>query len=303
VIRVTRQRASEVAALLRDAARAEIMPRFRRLAPEAVRAKSGPLDLVTEADEAAERVIAAGLEKLFPGCLVVGEEATAADPTLLDRLADADCAIVVDPVDGTANFAAGVPLFGCMAALFLRGECIAAWIHDPLGDDTALALRGEGAWIEDAEGRGRGALSVAAPVPVGRMVGAVSWGWMKEPLRSRVPSRLPLLAASLNFRCAAHEYRLAAGGHAHLLVYNKLMPWDHAPGWLIHAEAGGHAARFDGQPYDPARHRDGGLICAPDRASWQEAHAALIEPDAHAPSRDGSHAPSRDGSHAPSRDG
>jgi fructose-1,6-bisphosphatase/inositol monophosphatase family enzyme len=273
---MTRSEASEVAALLRAAARAEVMPRFRRLAPEAVRAKSGPLDLVTEADEAAERVITAGLARLFPGVLVVGEEATAADPALLDRLAGAETAIVVDPVDGTANFAAGVPLFGCMAALFCRGVCLGAWIHDPLGDDTAIALRGQGAWIEDAEGQDRGALRVAAPVPLSRMVAAVSWGWMKEPLRSRVPSRLPRLAATLNYRCAAHEYRLAAGGHAHLLVYNKLMPWDHAPGWLIHAEAGGYAAQFDGQPYDPARHRDGGLICAPDRASWQAARDALL---------------------------
>jgi fructose-1,6-bisphosphatase/inositol monophosphatase family enzyme len=278
-MRITRSLASEVAILLRTAALAEIMPRFRRLAPDAVRAKPGPLDLVTEADEAAERAIATGLQRLFPGCVVVGEEGTAADPSLLDKLAGAECAIVVDPVDGTANFAAGVPLFGCMAALFLEGEAVAGWIHDPLGDDTAIALRGEGAWIEDAEGHSHGNLAVAAPVPVSAMVGAVSWGWMQEPLRSRVPSRLPRLAASLNYRCAAHEYRLAAGGHAHLLVYNKLMPWDHAAGWLIHAEAGGHSAQFDGKPYDPARHRSGGLLCAPDRASWEDARAALLGED------------------------
>ena len=275
-MRITHALASEVAALLRDAARAEIMPRFRRLAPDAVRAKSGPLDLVTEADEAAERLIEAGLGRIFPGCVVVGEEATAADPSRLDALASADLALVVDPVDGTANFAAGVPLFGCMAALFVKGECVAGWIHDPLGDDTAIALRGEGAWVEDAAGRDHGALRVADPVPVARMIGAVSWGWMPEPLRSRVPARLPRLAATLNFRCAAHEYRLVAGGHAHLLVYNKLMPWDHAPGWLIHREAGGYAAQFDGGAYDPARHRAGGLICAPDRASWDAAREALL---------------------------
>ena len=275
-MRVTRSQASEVAALLRAAALAEIMPRFRRLAPDAVRAKSGPLDLVTEADEAAERVITADLTRLFPGCVVVGEEATAADATLLDRLSEAEVAFVVDPVDGTANFAAGVPLFGCMAAMFLNGECVAGWIHDPLGDDTAIGLRGEGAWVEDRDGRTHGALRVAASVPVSAMVGAVSWGWMPEPLRSRVPGRLPRLAAVVNYRCAAHEYRLAAGGHAHLLVYNKLMPWDHAPGWLIHAEAGGYSAQFDGSPYVPARARTGGLICAPDRAGWEEARAALI---------------------------
>jgi fructose-1,6-bisphosphatase/inositol monophosphatase family enzyme len=272
------KQASAVAALLRNAAQREIMPRFRRLAPDAVRAKSGPLDLVTEADEAAERLIERDLARMFPGCAVVGEEATATDAALLTRLAAADLAFVVDPVDGTQNFAAGVPLFGCMAAAFVQGEVVAAWIHDPLGDDTAIALRGEGAWVEDAQGARHGALRVAAAAPLRRMVGAVSWGFMAEPMKSRVVGRLPRLAGTLNFRCAAHEYRLVAGGHAHLLVYNRLMPWDHAPGWLLHREAGGHAARFDGSAYEASHHLSGGLLCAPDRASWEEARAALLDP-------------------------
>lgn len=274
-MRIGAARAAEVADLLREAARREIMPRFRRLAPEAVRAKSGPLDLVTAADEGAERVIAAGLAEMFPGALIVGEEATAADPELLTRLGEAELAFVVDPVDGTANFAAGVPLFGCMAAAILKGETVAAWIHDPLGDDTAIALRGEGAWIEDAAGTRRTDLRVAAPVEVGRMVGAVSWTYLPEPRRSLVAARLTRLAAVVGYRCAAHEYRLAAGGHAHVLLYNRLMPWDHAAGVLIHREAGGYAARFDGSAYAATLH-SGGLICAPDAASWQALHEALL---------------------------
>lgn len=267
-------RASEVAALLRAAARVEVLPRFRRLGAGALRVKSGPLDLVTDADEAAERHIAAGLRALFPGCLVVGEEASAADPALLGQLGAADLAFVVDPVDGTANFAAGLPLFGCMAAAVVRGEVVAAWIHDPLGDDTAMALRGEGAWVETPGGERRD-LRVAAPVPVARMVGAVSWGFLPEPLKSRVTARLPRLAAAVGLRCAAHEYRLAAGGHAHALLYNRMLPWDHAPGWLLHREAGGYSARFDGAPYSPLVHA-GGLIVAPDRGSWEALREALL---------------------------
>jgi fructose-1,6-bisphosphatase/inositol monophosphatase family enzyme len=271
-----RQTATAVAELLRNAARAEIMPRFRRLAAGAVRSKTGPLDLVTDADEEAERVIAAGLAARFPGCLVVGEEGVAADPGLLGRLADADLAFVVDPVDGTANFAAGLPLFGCMAAAVLRGEVVAGWIHDPLGDDTAIALRGEGAWIEAPDGR-QTPLRVAAPRPLERMVGDLSWTYLPEPLRSRVASRLPRLAGAVGLRCAAHAYRQVAGGHLQLLLFNRLMPWDHAAGWLLHREAGGYAAGFDGQPYSPLRH-GGGLICAPDEASWKEARAELLDP-------------------------
>ncbi|MCB4821660.1 inositol monophosphatase family protein [Roseicella aerolata] len=273
-MRLDHRALADVAALLREAARAEILPRFRRLAQGEVRTKTGPLDLVTDADEAAERVIEAGLAARFPGCLVVGEEGTAADPALLGRLAGAELAFVVDPVDGTANFAAGLPLFGTMAAAIVRGEIVAAWIHDPLGDDTAVALRGEGAWIEAPDGH-RHDLRVAAPVPVEQMVGSISWSYLAEPLRSQVTTRLSRLRAVVGFRCAAHEYRLVAGGHAHALLYNRLMPWDHAPGWLLHREAGGYAARFDGSAYGPLV-TGGGMIVAPDRTSWEALRAALL---------------------------
>jgi fructose-1,6-bisphosphatase/inositol monophosphatase family enzyme len=58
-------------------------------------------------------------------------------------------------------------------------------------------------------------------------------------------------------------------------MYHRLLPWDHAPGWLLHQEAGGYSAQFDGTDYTPAR-TDGGLICAPDRAAWEAVHAALL---------------------------
>jgi fructose-1,6-bisphosphatase/inositol monophosphatase family enzyme len=164
-----------------------------------------------------------------------------------------------------------------MAAAVSGGEVVAAWIHDPLGDDTAIALRGQGAWLADGQGRHMADLRVAAPVPVDRMVAAVSWTYLPEPLRGRVTARLPRLAATVGYRCSAHEYRLTAGGHAHAQLYNRLMPWDHLPGWLIHREAGGYSARFDGSAYLPT-HRDGGLICAPDRASWEALRHALLDP-------------------------
>lgn len=266
--------ARRVAGLLRDAVRAEVLPRFRNLAPGAIRTKSGSLDLVTDADESAERVIREGLARLFPGCLVVGEEGVAEDPALLSRLAEDGLAFVVDPVDGTSNFAAGVPLFGCMAAAIVKGEVVGGWIFEPFADDCAIALAGQGAWMETPAGAKR-ALQVAPPGPVGQMVGAISWGYLTEPLRSTIGANMPKLAAGLGYRCSAHEYRLVASGGAHLLLYNKMMPWDHAPGVIIHREAGGFAARFDGAPYSPRVHT-GGLIAAPDEASWAEARAALF---------------------------
>jgi fructose-1,6-bisphosphatase/inositol monophosphatase family enzyme len=269
--------ASELAALggvLRYAARAEIMPRFRNLGVGGVREKTGPLDLVTEADEAAERVITVWLAARFPGAVVVGEEATAADPSRLGLLADAELAFVVDPVDGTANFAAGLPLFGVMAAAIIHGEVVAAAIHDPVGCDTAFALRGEGAWIEDVSGR-RSDLRVALSAPADQMTGNVSWRFLPEPQRATVCANLPRIGGSWDYRCAAHEYRMAAAGHCHFLFFNRLMPWDHAPGWLLHHEAGGYSAQLDGSAYTPMV-TDGGLICAPDRQSWQAVRDALL---------------------------
>ena len=264
-----------VAEILRDAGRAEIMPRFRNLAEGAVKLKTGPLDLVTEADEAAERKITAALYRAFPGCLVIGEEAASANPAILDTLMDADLAFVVDPVDGTANFAAALALFGVMAAVFRRGEIVGAAIHDPVGDDSALALRGEGAWIETHDGKRRD-LRVAASVPTAALSGNVSWRFLPEPMRSRVCARLGRVAAAWDYRCSAHVYRMTAAGHAHYIFYYRLYPWDHAPGWLLHREAGGYSARFDGKPYDPADIYSG-LICAPDRAGWESVRAALLE--------------------------
>ena len=265
-----------VASILREAAIAEILPRFRNLSEGQVRHKSSVRDLVTDADEAAEKRIAAALRARFPDAVVVGEEATERDPSLLKSLADAELAFLIDPVDGTKNFASGLPLFGTMAAVTVRGEIVAGIIHDPIGGDFAIAVKGEGAWIE-RDGAERVPLRVSRPVPLGEMEGCISWYHLAEPLRSLVPARMPCVASVASYRCAAHEYRILASGYCHFAFYAKLMPWDHAAGWLLHQEAGGYSARFDGSPYLPT-HVGGGLICATDEESWHALRDALVGP-------------------------
>jgi len=260
--------------ILRDAARQLIMPRFRHLGAGAVRQKNGPLDLVTDADEAAELFITERLQNAYPGCLVVGEEATSRNPSLLSRLADAELAFVVDPIDGTSNFAAGLPLFGSMVAAVVRGRVQASVILDPVSDSAALAVLGQGAWELAADGS-RAALHVAAPVPPGEMTGAASWRYLSPELRDEVLPNLRLVAQVWDFRCAAHQYRMLAAGHCHFVMFNRLMPWDHLPGCLLHQEAGGYAAKFDASPYLPGQ-TTGGLICAPDEASWGNLRHALL---------------------------
>ena len=260
--------------ILRTAATKEILPRFRNLEAGAVRLKTSAIDLVTDADEAAERAIEADLLRAFPGALVVGEEGVSKDPKRLDGLEDADLAFILDPVDGTFNFVAGLPLFGVMAAVTVCGEVVCGVIFDPIVDDWALALRGEGAWLEHASGKTT-ALKVAAPAPVHELVGNVSWGYLPEDLRRRVPANLWKFATTPDFKCAAHTYRLLASGHLHFSFSSSVKPWDHAAGWLIHREAGGYTAHVDGSLYRPVN-LGGGLISAPDQDTWEAVREALL---------------------------
>ena len=252
----------------------EILPRFGQVAAPAARRKTSAFDIVTEADEAAERAIAAALRTDFPGCVVIGEEAADKDPALLQSLDSAELCFLVDPLDGTKNFASGLPLFGLMAAAIVRGQVVAGVIHDPVGGRVALARLGAGAWLQDRSGA-RERMRVADPVPVEEIEGIAGTNFLPEPLRTRVNTNLSRLRMTNWFRCAAHEYLLAAAGHCHILFYNRLMPWDHAAGWLLHREAGGFSAHFDGSAWLPS-HTSGGLLYAPDRASWEAVRQALL---------------------------
>lgn len=258
---------AKIADLLRHAAKTEILPRFRRLGDGDIRAKSEPTDLVTEADEAAERLIRREIAAIAPQAVFIGEETVAAEPALFGGLADAELAIVVDPIDGTFNFASGVPAFGVMASVVWKSETIAGIIYDPMGDDWVIAEKGAGAFLVRPDGD-RIRLSVAAPAPLASMVGLASVGYFYGEERVRVLANLAKVRVMASYRCAAHEYRTFSGGHVHFAIYNRLMPWDHLAGTLVAQEAGGHVARFDGSDYRP-HHLDGGLLVATDRESWQ----------------------------------
>jgi fructose-1,6-bisphosphatase/inositol monophosphatase family enzyme len=258
----------DLANILRDAARAEALPRFRRLDASMVQTKSEAIDLVTEADVATENVIKARIAAWLPDALFVGEESVAADPALLSRLDGADLAVVVDPIDGTANYAAGLPLFATMASVVSKGETIAGIIYDPMGDDWVMAEKGSGAWLRRPNGEAV-RLQVTAPLPLAEMVGFASVSYIPEAVRSTVLANLAKVRVFSNFRCAGHEYRTLISGHAQFGCWNKLMPWDHLAGTLLSQEAGGYAARLDGGPYRP-NHVDGGLIVATSKDVWEE---------------------------------
>lgn len=85
------------------------------------------------------------------------------------------------------------------------------------------------------------------------------------------------MRATTSLRCAGLDYIRLARGEMHFLLFSKLMPWDHAPGVLIHAESGGHARYLEGGAYDPARIDASGLLLAPDAASWLALRRLLLD--------------------------
>ncbi|TCU29777.1 inositol monophosphatase family protein [Rhizobium laguerreae] len=252
---------------VREAAQAEIMPRFRNLGAADVSEKTSAIDLVTQADVLAEHRITAALRQRFPAALVVGEEAYDADRSVVPALADAELAFVIDPVDGTFNFAAGLPVFGTMLAVTVRGETVAGIIHDPVLGDTVTAIKGAGTFLTRQDGQST-KLQVAEPASLNQMVGGMSWGHMGEPDRSRICANMAKIRMTFAFNCSAYEYWMVASGKLHFIGHTKLMPWDHLAGVLAHQEAGGHTAKFDGTPYRPGE-TVGGIISAPDKESWQ----------------------------------
>lgn len=243
----------EVLELLRRVGEEVVTPRFRELAAEEVMEKR-PGDLVTVADREAEERITAALQRAYPDALVLGEEATASDATLLDRYLAADHAFTVDPVDGTKNFVHGSKDHAMMVAELRSGELVRSWIWQPQHEKAYVAERGAGAW--------RNGERLERP-PLG------------EPLRG-VTSRRTWLGASLDglpaleltWVCCGVDYPKLVEGAADYVLYRRPNPWDHAPGSLLLTEAGGFAGDFDGSPYRAQDPAPLGLLPAADRTTY-----------------------------------
>lgn len=240
---------------------AEILPRFQKLAAGDISEKK-PGQLVTTADLESERILTMQLGDLLPGSVVVGEEGVAAAPERLG-LVNGDGAVwVVDPVDGTQNFADGKPVFATMVALLMERRAVASWIYEPVTDRMASAELGSGTFSEGER------LHVAAPIALEKMRGRLS-GRTAKNLVGKV-------GAIFNERCAAYEYLAVARGAAHFAVFRRLNPWDHAPGELMVREAGGYSRRLDGTDY-VASEIDASLILAPDESTWAALRDLVLE--------------------------
>tara|TARA_R110000850_G_scaffold86005_10_gene185475 strand:+ start:736 stop:1599 length:864 start_codon:yes stop_codon:yes gene_type:complete len=263
---LTTAQQAHVINILRRASRAEVMPRFRNLAASDIAAKSGPNDLVTAADLAAEAMITRALRQLFPSALIVGEEAVASDPSLPDKIADAPLAFLIDPVDGTWNFAHGLSMFGMILCVTRFGKPAFGVIYDPTNDDWVIADSESPARLEGPLKAPRN-LRVSMGKPIETMSGYIPLGVFPMDQRIKLAATLPGFGRVNSLRCSAHEYRMVAQGNTDFVLSGSLHPWDHAAGALICAQAGGHVEMLSGGPYD-ATLKNGYLLAAPDKTTW-----------------------------------
>lgn len=251
-----------VAGLMRDTAEAIVLPRFRHLAAADIEEKS-PGELVTIADRECEAALSEGLSRILPEAAVIGEEACAADPALIKELGKG-LAWIIDPIDGTSNFASGKAPFALMIALVEGDATLAGWIYDPLTGRLCSAARGEGAFINDEPVSARAS---GAALPVAGISTLFMDAATREAFLARADGRMMLADIP---RCAGEQYpRIVLGGHD-LALYERTLAWDHVPGVLFLEEAGGKAARLDGSAYRFAI-EGSGLLAAGSPAMWDQA--------------------------------
>ncbi|MFI5890477.1 inositol monophosphatase family protein [Actinoplanes sp. NPDC051513] len=260
----------QVADLIREVAATIVLPRFRHLAAADIHQKS-PGDMVTIADQESERALTRGLTALLPGSAVVGEEAVAADPRVLERVGDDGAVWIVDPVDGTNNFAAGKTPFAVMVALVQSGELAASWILDVPGDHLTVAEAGAGAYRDGVRVKTRTDDPGAA-----RLRGVVARHYLPPRLREVANANFGKLGEVTNgHHCAGYEYPAVATDEQQFAMFWRILPWDHAPGSLIIREAGGTALHLDGTPYRPTD-SERGLLVAPNDDVWHTVRDTLF---------------------------
>ncbi|AEV81599.1 inositol monophosphatase [Actinoplanes sp. SE50] len=260
----------QVSDLVREVAQTVVLPRFQRLDSADVHQKA-PGDLVTIADQESERALTRGLTALLPGSTVVGEEAVAADPAVRDRIDEGGAVWIVDPVDGTNNFAAGRTPFCVMVALVRERETVAAWILDVVEDSLTVAEAGSGTFRDGVRVKAR-----ADDPPAGDLHGVIANKYFPPDMQAHIDAHAGALGGYTPGRhCAGYEYPAIATDAQQFGMFWRILPWDHAPGTLIVREAGGVARHLDGVEYMPINRRKG-LLVAGNEEIWHTVQNTLF---------------------------
>lgn len=258
---------AEIRDLLKFAAERSMMPRYRALTDDEIEMK-GEDDPVTIVDREIEAFLTDALTALAPGVEVVGEEAVAADETVLEKLSG-QCWII-DPLDGTSNFTRGEGHFGIIVALADAGEAVAGWIYDPVRDRLCHAKRDGGAFIDGESIKAKPSGDTPPHLSaMKRFMGEEQRVLFEE----HVEPHYQIIAAP---GAAAEQYPLTAFGGHDLAIYERTLAWDHAAGCLFLNEAGGACLRPDGSAYKLDDGRKG-MIGAASRDLFDDLAERLIK--------------------------
>lgn len=237
--------------LVTAVAREELLPRF---AVAHARSKADG-SLVTEADTTAQRRLTEALAHEWPGIGLLGEEMSAEEQQHLLRTGDD--LWLLDPLDGTSNFAVGFPYFAVSLALLRGGEVAAGLVYDPLRDECFSAVRGGGASLNGVPLRAE-----PPPVPLEKGLGLIDFKRLPSELRNRVVNAAPF-ASQRNLGSAALDWCALAAGRGHVYLHGRQKLWDFAAGWLILKEAGGASCTLEGERVFQATLEPRSVVAAP----------------------------------------
>lgn len=271
---ISADQARQIVDVARQVTRAEAVARFRRIDMQDVEAKSNPDDLVTEADRAVENRLLPAIRDILPDATLIGEESVAADPGLLGRLRD-DRVVILDPIDGTWNYAHGIANWGTIIAVAEAGRVVWGCLLDPINDDWIEAHAGGGAWFCRGDSRVRLDLT-GRPTRMADAAAVLHFNLYPAHVKPTIAGFLPSMRRVIYPGSSCHEYRLLAAGKIDVSLNAMLNPWDHAAGAMILAEAGGVTRLLNGGIHDPMM-LTGRMLAATNETLWQEA-AGLMAP-------------------------
>lgn len=256
----------ELVSLVKTLAREELLPRFTRTEHQ-LKADGS---VVTETDLAVQRRLGEALGERYPEFALLGEEMEPAEQqALLTRSAQGLWCL--DPVDGTSNYAAGLPLF-CISLGFLIGnEPVLGLVYDPIRDECFTAERGQGAHLNGER------LHCRPPkFPVRRCLAMVDFKRLDPGLATALVARPPY-SSQRYLGSGALEWCWLAANRFHLYLHGQQKLWDFAAGALILAEAGGFSATLDDEPIFGSLSLSRSVIAASGSALFEEWRAVVAE--------------------------
>ena len=248
--------------IVMSAAEQELLPRFN--GSERRQKQDG--SVITEADDAMQARLRADLAACWPEYPLLGEEMDEATQRRLLGAAEGGL-WCVDPLDGTSNFAAGIPFFAVSVALLEKGQPQVGMVYDPMRRECFWATRGGGAWCND-----RRLIAKDSRLSIAHTVALIDFKRLDGELTRRLAERPPY-SSQRSFGSVALDWCWIAANRGHLYLHGKQRIWDYAAGSLILAEAGGHAVTLDGEPVYRADLAPRSAVAAGDEAlfaAWCE---------------------------------